>query len=400
MLSTKNKMAISDTKLRALYGKPYSGAPEVTDLDGLGIRVSPKGVITFQYRFRWEGKQHRIGLGRYPAVTLKDARNKVADFRENLARGLDPRLLTSQNKNIKSPTVKDCLTYWEETYVSVSLRDKTQQLYRCTVIKNMSNAFPGVPIDEITVRNWMDLFTEEEKINQRRARHLLVQLRSAINWCIRRQFIDGCSLMKISPRDIGEKPAVGDKVLTYNELARIWLAIERSRASTSNKLLHQMLMLWGARNGELRLSELSDFNEEDKLWIVPAEKSKTNKIIRRPIFSQVLPLFEKAKLTYGNVLFPGQKLNAPMTIAAANRYIGRIRNVVNAGVWTAHDFRRTLATRLSEEGVAPHVIEKMLGHELGGIMAVYNKHDWIEEQREAYELYAEKIFWHIKKLAG
>ncbi|CNF68244.1 Integrase [Yersinia enterocolitica] len=161
-----------------------------------------------------------------------------------------------------------------------------------------------------------------------------------------------------------------------------------------------MLMLWGARNGELRLSELSDFNEEDKLWIVPAEKSKTKKIIRRPLFTQVLPLFEKAKLTYGNVLFPGQKLNTPMTIAAANRYIGRIRGVVDAGVWTAHDFRRTLATRLSEEGVTPHVIEKMLGHELGGIMAVYNKHDWIEDQRIAYELYAEKIFWHIKKLAG
>lgn len=287
-------MAISDTKLRSLYGKPYSGAPEVTDLDGLGIRVSPKGVITFQYRFRWEGKQHRIGLGRYPAVTLKDARNKVSDFRENLSRGLDPRLLISQNK--KKPTVKDCLDYWEETYVNVSLRDKTQQLYKYTVIKHMSNVFPNVPVDEITVRNWMDLFTEEEKINQRRARHLLVQLRSAIKWCIRRQYIDDSSLMKISPRDIGEKPAVGDKVLTYNELARIWLAIERSRAPTSNKLLHQMLMLWGARNGELRLSELSDFNEEDKLWIVPVEKSKTKKIIRRPLFTQVLPLFEKAKL--------------------------------------------------------------------------------------------------------
>ncbi|CNF68213.1 integrase family protein [Yersinia enterocolitica] len=227
MLSTENKMAISDTKLRSLYGKSYSGASEVTDLDGLGIRVSPNGVITFQYRFRWEGKQHRIGIGRYPAVTLKDARNKVADFRENLARGLDPRLLISQNKNTKKPTVKDCLTYWEDTYVSVSLRDKTKELYKYTVIKHMSNAFPGVPVDAITVRDWMDLFTEEEKINQRRARHLLVQLRSAINWCIRRQYIDDCSLMKISPRDIGEKPAVGDKVLTYNEMARIWLAIEQ-----------------------------------------------------------------------------------------------------------------------------------------------------------------------------
>lgn len=42
----------------------------------------------------------------------------------------------------------------------------------------------------------------------------------------------------------------------------------------------------------------------------------------------------------------------------------------------------------------------MLGHELGGVLSVYNKHDWIVEQKAAYELYAEKIFWHIRKISG
>lgn len=55
-------------------------------------------------------------------------------------------------------------------------------------------------------------------------------------------------------------------------------------------------------------------------------------------------------------------------------------------------------TNLSGEGVAPHVTEKMLGHELTGVMAVYNKHDWLDEQKEAYELYAEKIMWHVNRL--
>jgi hypothetical protein len=55
-------------------------------------------------------------------------------------------------------------------------------------------------------------------------------------------------------------------------------------------------------------------------------------------------------------------------------------------------------TNLSGEGVMPHVTEKMLGHELGGVMAVYNKHDWLVEQKDAYELYADKVYWHIKQL--
>ncbi|OKX44122.1 hypothetical protein AWP91_08545 [Escherichia coli] len=55
-------------------------------------------------------------------------------------------------------------------------------------------------------------------------------------------------------------------------------------------------------------------------------------------------------------------------------------------------------TRLSEMNVEPHVTERMLGHELGGIMSVYNKHDWIEAQRKAYELHADKLFWHIRSI--
>lgn len=95
--------------------------------------------------------------------------------------------------------------------------------------------------------------------------------------------------------------------------------------------------------------------------------------------------------TYDDVLFPGQDLNTPISIAAANRYIRRIRESLPLEHWRTHDFRRSLSTGASELGVMPHVVEKMLGHELGGVLAVYNKHDWLEEQREGYELYADKL---------
>ncbi|MCS6542637.1 site-specific integrase, partial [Klebsiella pneumoniae] len=167
-----------------------------------------------------------------------------------------------------------------------------------------------------------------------------------------------------------------------------------------NRLLHQLLMLYGARNSELRLAIRGEFDREEGLWVVPAEKSKTNKIIRRPIFSAADDLLKKAEMTYGDILFPGEDLKSPITISGANKFLRRIKDSLGFGEFTSHDFRRTLATRLSEEGVAPHVIEKMLGHELGGVLSVYNKHDWIAEQKDAYDLYAEKIFWHIRKISG
>lgn len=389
-------MALSDTKLRAIHGKPYSGKYELTDVDGLSVRVSPNGVVTFQCRYRLAGKQNRVSLGRYPSLSLRDARVKAGEIKILVESGIDPRDEQAKAGKKEIVTVCDCVQYWEDTYVAVSLRKNTQLLYQAMVIKHLKDSFHGRDIRSVTAKEWVDLFSVYEQENPRKARQLLVQLKSAVNWCIRRQFIDYCNLMKISPQDVGEKSSIGNRVLTYKELAKIWIAIERSRASTSNKSLHQMTMLWGSRLSELRLSTTDEFDTESFIWTVPVEHSKTKKIIRRPIFPAIKQLLDKSLMTYNGVLFPGDDMREPISIAAANRYIRRIRDGLGIGVWRAHDFRRTLATRLSEEGVALHVIEKMLGHELGGIMAVYNKHDWIDEQKEAYELHASKLLWHIK----
>ncbi|WP_159242391.1 tyrosine-type recombinase/integrase [Proteus terrae] len=390
-------MALSDTKLRSINGKPYSGKPEVADEDGLSVRISPKGVITFQCRYRLDGKQHRISIGRYPIVTLRDARVRADEIKECVARGNDPRNHDGkESRNIV--TLHDCISYWKQTYFP-QLRENTILLYEAVVVKNTKNIFTGIDIEEISSKNWMDLFLAFEKENPKKARTIFVQLKSAINWCIRRQFINSCELMKISPKDIGIRTNKGERVLTYNELAKIWIAIERSRASTSNKLLHQMAMLWGCRLSELRRSRKSDFDLKEKVWTITPEYSKAKNTIRRPIFDGIEPLLNKALITYKDYLFPGQDISKPITIAAANRYIGRIRDEMNLEYWRAHDFRRSLATRLSEEGVAPHVIEKMLGHELGGIMSVYNKHNWIDEQRKAYEIHFTKIMDHVRELS-
>lgn len=388
-------MALSDTKLRTILNKPYTGSPEITDGDGLGVRITPKGVIAFQFRYRWQGKPTRLTLGRYPALSLKDARIITGELRILYDKGVNPKnyFISSSSEM----TLNDCLDYWMDKYVS-TLREKTAILYKSVVYKNLYNQFPNVSVQDIPVRDWVNFFDEQEKINLKRARVILVQAKSAINWCIGRQVIQSCELIKLNPKNIGIKSEIGDRVLTYNELAKIWLVIEHSRASTPNKLLHQMLMLWGARNSELRLSSVGDFDMNELIWTVPKEHSKMGNVIRRPIFEQIKPMVEKLQTLFNDKMFPSTSLNKPMTISAANRYVRRLREKLDMPEWSSHDFRRALSTRLSEEGIMPHVTEKMLGHELGGVMSVYNKHDWIEEQKKAYELYADKIFWHIKNL--
>ena len=391
-------MALSDTKLRSIKGKLYTGNPVLSDGDGLSIRITPLGAMTFQFRYRWEGKQQRIDIGKYPAVGLKDARILVGDLRLLYDKGVNPRCHFDNPMESIEPTVKECLDRWMEEYVHAQLRINTVNLYKAVVIKHVRDAFAGLPANSISQREWINFFVAQEKQNPKRARMMLVQAKSAFSWCLRRQIIDRCDLVKIDPRDIGQRSVMGERVLTFNELAKIWIALERSRASPGNKILHQLIMMWGCRLSELRLATRSEFNMTELVWTVPKGHSKTGKVIRRPIFSQAKPLIERLLEAYEEVLFPGTNLDIPLTICSANRFIQRIRKSLDLETWRTHDFRRTVVTRLSEEGVAPHITERMMGHELGGVMAVYNKHDWLDEQRKGYELFADKISWHIKKL--
>ncbi|EFZ63104.1 integrase [Escherichia coli EC1846] len=359
------------------------------------MRITPAGTITFQYRYRWNGKPVRLTVGRYPSTSLKDARVIVGEMRALYMKGVNP-------KNYFAPsdgelTLKECLDQWWDKYVT-DLKPNTQTLYRSVVYNTMYTQFEGSPVASIPVSAWARFFDKQESLNKKKARVLLLQLRSVINWCISRQLIPSCELLKLSVKNIGKKPDVGSRVLTYTELAKIWLALENSKVVTSNKVLHQLLLLWGARLSELRLATASEFNMEDLVWTTPKEHSKMGNIIRRPVFTQVKPYIERLLNAGFDVLFPGQEIDKPIDRSSANLYMKKLREKIDIPEWRTHDFRRSLVTNLSGEGIMPHVTEKMLGHELGGVMAVYNKHDWLSEQKDAYELYADKIFWHAKQL--
>ena len=150
-------------------------------------------------------------------------------------------------------------------------------------------------------------------------------------------------------------------------------------------------MLTFARNSEIREAPLSEFDLQRGIWILPAHRSKNGKAVRRALSEHVIQLIRSLDFVYGEsrtFLIPGQNKNKPLTTHALNRFVQRLNDKMCVEHFTPHDFRRTGTTRLSENGIMPHVTEKMLGHELGGILAVYNKHDWIDEQLVAYTLFS------------
>ncbi len=381
-------MAILDKQLKAIHKQAYTGTPEISDGEGLVARITPKGKITFQYRCRFNNKNLRIRIGRYPNISIKEARRIHHTMVELREQGRNPEIALTGDTDFV--TLNQCLDYWFENHVN-RLKKGTVDLYVSVAKNYFYDAFLDTNVETITAREWMAWLDKIAEKNPKMANSTFSKMRACLNYCKHKFIINNTNFERLQQRHVGTPSEPGTRVPTWDELREIWVAIERSQASTSNKTLHQLTMLWGNRLSELRLARRSHFDMENGIWTVPKELSKTGKPIRRPIPTKVRAILERVMATYDDVLFPGGDLNTPITISAANKYIRRLRATLKLEYWRTHDFRRSLSTGASELGVMPHVVEKMLGHELGGVLSVYNKHDWLNEQLVAYEYYADKL---------
>ncbi len=155
-------MAITDAWLKANSGRQSDRVREKADRDGLGVRVSAKGKIVFQMRYRYDGSSDakRLDLGTYPAMSLKQARTEHQRLEGKREQGHDPKVIRSTEKTaiVEAPLVESLFHLWYEKYCKVAKKGhhevlRTFELY----------VFPKIgklPVHEVTLHHWLELLEE------------------------------------------------------------------------------------------------------------------------------------------------------------------------------------------------------------------------------------------------
>ena len=319
-------------------------------------------------------------------------------YRQVLLEGIDPRSYVANNKTgrLLGELCEDFLNL----YAKKELTSRTNELY-----KSFNNKYikPNATIDveKYAYTDWIKFFDKvREDTSSTNAGSILKRIKTIVRWSKSRGEIANSHCLDIPVKAIGKHHAKRERVLEWNELCQLWQQIEASRASPKCKICVQLLILTGARNSEIRGARRREFDLAEALWVLPKERSKTKRTIRRPLNQKSINLIKQLDSIYGEkreFLIEGLSPKAPITSHAINRFVQRLNDRLKLESFVPHDFRRTITTRLSENKVMPHVTEKMLGHELGGVMAIYNKHDWIDEQRKAYKLYDKLLSQHLLK---
>ena len=365
-----SKIVLTDLTVKSLKAEKRTDFWDAK-LPSFGIRVGPRSK-TFIVKI---GNSRRT-IGTYPAISLQDAR-----------RAAQIEKVTPTAPLASSPTTfQDAYDLFTVMHIRRK-KNTTQDNYKGYLNRNFLKPFSQKTLDEITNR---DIITITDKLTPSNQAYALSVIRIFWNFCRRRQ------LTKNNPVDtvrVQQSPS-RDRVLSDDELKAIWKTTEEP---TTYHYIVRMLLLTGQRRGEIVALQKTWIKANEIVF--PKEITKNGKEHTIPLGSLSLAI-----LTSTTTMGPTQKLLFPAKSSGnlQTSFNGWSKSKLvldkklgnNFTPWTLHDLRRTFATNMAKLGVRLEVTEKLLNHisgSLGGIVAVYQKHNFQKEMTEAVELWEKRL---------
>lgn len=383
---------LSDTALRRLMGKQSPWDTFHADGDGLSVKVSKAGGLTWYFTYRTGGRgtaPQRLKLGNYPDLSIKAARDRREQCRAWLAEGKNPKhqLTITTQETLKPVTVKDALDYWIKEYATHNRANVQKHIEQLN--KHIYPYIGHFPLAMCETRHWLECFSRVRNEAPVAAGYLLQMCKQALKFCRVHRYAVSNVLDDLTIDDVGKKQNKRDREHTRQELADIWRETSTLKFKPYYRTLLRLLVVFGCRTQEIRLSSIKEWDLKEWVWTVPKEHSKGGEKILRPIPESIriyiTKLIEENRHTG---LLMGE-MKKPEAVSQWGRTI--YKRFGHTDPWTLHDLRRTFSTTLNNMGIAPHVVEQLLGHTLGGVMAVYNRSQYLPEKLDALNIWMERL---------
>ena len=304
-------MKLTDVFLRKL--KATDKVQKHSDGGGLFLLVSPAGSKLWRMGYRFEGKQKTLSFGAYPAVSLKDARQKRDEAKEQLAAGIDPCLHKKAAKAAvkanEANSFEIVAREWFDKYKNSWVFHHSSKI----IARLEKDIFPfvgGKPIDQITAPELLIALRRIEERGAIDTAHRVLQNCSAI-------FRYGIATGR-AERDTAADlrgaipPAKNTSFSTITDPKSVGILLRDIDEYNGNLIVTAALRLAPyvfVRPGELRNAEWSEFDFDKAEWRIPASRMKMKQLHIVPLSKQVMAILEDLKRYTGHtrLLFPGMR---------------------------------------------------------------------------------------------
>ncbi|WP_206675442.1 site-specific integrase [Mariprofundus sp. KV] len=372
------------------------GKPNV----GFGIRIYPNGDKSWFYIYRIDKRLRRMTLGKYPAMSLSEARKAYSDARRTFENGGDPAEIKQEikRKEKEADTVEQLANEYLEKWAKPRKRSWKED--ERILDKDILPLLGKKRAKEVTRRDIIRLL---DKIANRgapiAANRTQALLSKMFRFAVGRDIVPFSPCLEIAKASPENKK---DRVLSDEEIRTHWNGILESDMTQQTKVALLLQLVTAQRKGEVVAMRWDEI--EDNVWTIPAEKAKNNEAHRIPLSPQAMALLEMVKNS-SPWIFPapnGGHLRGDSVSRATRRYLMRIKKPTesnpeatltkNDPEWfTPHDFRRTAATNMTKSGFNRLTVSKVLNHVEGGVTAIYDRHSYDKEKKQALEAWGRKL---------
>jgi integrase len=364
-------------------------------LPGFGVKVTPKGRKVFIVLYRTGGagsKLRKFTIGPYGRVTPHQARVAAQKVFAARLEGRDP---AAERQEARRRLVTDRVEDLLETFIEQRLAQNRSAGEIARLLRREMGPWAGKSIHEISKRDVVEVV---ETIVQRgapiAANKTLKSIKTFLRWCVGRAVLDQ------SPAEwvpLPAKEVARDHVLDDQELARVILAARQIGGPYGG--IVELLALTGQRREEVGRLAWEELDLARRVWTIPKSRSKNAKAHVVDLSEQAMAVLKRIERR-GLLVFSLPDAKPFRGFCKAKRELDQLSGVTG---WRLHDLRRTCVSGMARLGVAPHVADKILNHQSGtisGVAAVYQRHEFLAERREALERWGAHVGCIVDEAAG
>jgi integrase len=361
--------------------------------NGLFIEVKESGVKSWHYRYSLAGKQERLVIGRYPDLSLKDARQIRDESASLVAKGISPKQDKAKPKGI---LFKD---YGERYLKEVIKKDRKDPYNMVLCLSNDIYPMMGhIPLDQISIEDIRrTIWRKKEQGYDAAANQVRGLLKRMFDYAMTLGLVPYNPVLAIPSRHV-HKAKPRDRYLSTNEIRTYYTTLLNSRIYRPRKLGLLLSLLTLVRKSELLRAKWEHIDFDSRIWLIPETKadSATGHSREMVVYmsDQVMEIFKELKAIAGNepFVFVGRKSGTHISHNAFNTAQKSALALTDLPPFTVHDLRRTASTHLNEQGFNSDAIEACLNHTAKGVRGVYNKAKYEKERTEMMQKWSNHIF--------